>query len=90
MPMMPLAEEQIAELIGLLPPPPAAWVQAATELPTARAAMDRLVEQAAADDAARRTILSDLEGALLAAGVDPRPQLVRQLEARLGPASQWP
>ncbi len=87
--MMPLAEEQIAELIGLLPPPPAGWVDAATELPAARAAMDRLVEQAAADDAARRALLSDLEGALLAAGIDPRPPLVAQLQARLGSASQW-
>jgi DNA-binding transcriptional regulator YdaS (Cro superfamily) len=87
--MMPLTEEHIAELIALLPPPPAGWVQAATELPAARAAMDRLVEQAAAGDAARRAIISDLEGALLAAGVDPRPQLVRQLQARLGTSSQW-
>jgi len=87
--MMPLAEEQIAELIALAPPPPADWVQAAIELPAARAAMDRLVAQATADAAARRAILSDLEGALLAAGVDPRPQLVRQLQTRLGSASQW-
>ena len=87
--MMPLAEEQIAELLALLPPPPVGWVLAATELPTARAAIDGLVEQAAADAAARQAILRDLEGALLAAGVDPRPQLVRQLQARLGSASQW-
>jgi hypothetical protein len=87
--MMPLAEEQIAELIALLPPPPSGWVQAAIELPAARAAMDRLVEQAQADQATRQAILSDLEGALQAAGVDPRPHLVRQLQARLGSASQW-
>jgi hypothetical protein len=84
--MIPLAEEQIAELIALLPPPPPGWIEAASELPAARAAMDELVEQAAADVAARQAILSDLEGALLAAGVDPRPQLVRALQARLGPA----
>lgn len=87
--MMPLAEEQIAELIALLPPPPAGWTAAAAELPAARAAMDRLVEQAAGDNAARRAILSDLESALLAAGVEPHPQLVRQLQTRLGTASQW-
>jgi hypothetical protein len=61
-------------------------VQAAAELPTARATLDGLVEQAAADAAARQAILSDLEGALAAAGVDPRPQLVRLLRARLGSA----
>lgn len=84
--MIPLAEEQIAELIGLLAPPPPGWVQAAAELPAARATLDGLVEQAAADAAARQAILSDLEGALAAAGVDPRPQLVRLLRARLGSA----
>ncbi len=84
--MMPLAEEELAELIALLPPPPPGWVQAAAELPAAWAAVDRLVDEAVADAAARRAILADLEGALLAAGVDPRPHLVRQLQARLGSA----
>jgi hypothetical protein len=84
--MIPLAEEEIAELIALLPPPPPGWIEAAAELPAARAAMDRLVEQAAEDATARAAILADLENALLTAGVDPRPQLVRRLQARLGSA----
>jgi hypothetical protein len=83
-----MPEEQIAELIALLAPPPSSWVRSAVELPRARAALDRLVERAAADNAAREAILSDLEGALNAAGVDPRPQLVRELRARLSSSAQ--
>jgi hypothetical protein len=86
--MMPMAEEHIAELIALLAPAPQSWVQAAIELPRVRATMDQLVEQAIASSAAREAMLSDLEGALRAAGVDPRPKLVIQLRARLGSAAR--
>lgn len=82
--MTDFAEERIAELIALLSPAPTAWVQAAIELPQARETIDELVTRALSDDARRRAILEDLDGALRGAGVEPRPQLVAHLRARLG------
>ncbi len=86
--MTGLAEEQVAELIALLPPAPMPWVRAAVELPHARAAIDELVALAIADRARREAILADLEAALREAGVQPRPQLVAQLRARLGASTR--
>ena len=86
--MTQLAEEQIAELIAILPPAPSAWVQAAIELPLARAAIDELVAQAIASRGRREAMLADLEAALRAAGLEPRPRLVDDLRARLGAARQ--
>jgi len=81
--MTELSEERLAELLAALPPAPAAWVQAAVELPGARAAIDELTERALTDSRARERILADLESALRAAGVQPRPQLLEALRARL-------
>jgi hypothetical protein len=86
--MTGFADEQIAEFIALLPPVPSPWVQAAIELPQARAAIDELVARAISDQARRQAILADLEAALRGAGVEPRPHLVAQLRARLGAAVQ--
>ena len=82
--MTDLAEEQIAELIALLPPAPVPWVQAAVELPEARAAIDELVTRAMTDRDRREAILADLEAALRDAGVGPQRHLVAELRARLG------
>lgn len=81
--MTDFSEEQLAEVIALLPAPPTSWVQAATELPRARAAVDELVTCAIADQQLRRAILADLEEALHDAGVDPRPDIVESVRARL-------
>ena len=78
-----LAEEQIAELIALLRPPPAPWVEAAATLPRARAVIDGLVAQAVSDAARREAILADLEAALRGAGVQPERRLVEDLRLRL-------
>jgi len=61
--------EQLSRLIGLLPPAPEAWVQAAQELPAARRGLDQLVARAEADAAFRAEALADLEQALQAEGV---------------------
>jgi hypothetical protein len=76
-------EERLAELLALLPPAPRAWVQAAQELPLARQQVDGLVARAEADAAFRAQVLADLEAALDAAGVEPRPVLVESLRRRL-------
>ena len=76
-------EERLAELLALLPPAPRGWVEAAQELPLARVELDGLVARAEADAAFRAQVLADLEAALSAAGVEPRPVGVESLRRRL-------
>jgi hypothetical protein len=82
--MTAYSDETIAELLRLLPPAPAGWVAAAQELPSARAQLDALMERVEADAAFRRQVIADLEQALLAAGLEPRPAVVEHLRKRLG------
>jgi hypothetical protein len=67
----------------MLPPAPAGWVTAAQELPFARIQLDALVERAEADAAFRASVIDDLELALRAAGVEPKPAIVDHLRKRL-------
>ena len=76
-------EERIAELLRLLPPPPAGWVRAAEELPQARAELAAIVAHAEADAAFRARVVADLESALEAEGIDPTPSVVVALRVRL-------
>jgi hypothetical protein len=76
-------EERLAEILRRLPAPPEAWVQAAQELPTARAALDGLVARAEADAAERERIVADLEAALVAEGIEPSSPLLAELRERL-------
>jgi hypothetical protein len=76
-------EEQLARLIGLLPPAPEAWVRAAQELPAARRGFDELVARAEKDAAFRAMLLADLESALQAEGVEPEPRVVQELRRLL-------
>jgi len=80
-------EEQLASLIGALPPAPTAWVKAAQELPAARQVIDSLVERAHADAAERRAILANLQSSLRQAGVEPRRNLIDELRRRLSAES---
>ena len=75
--------ERLARLIGMLPPAPQGWVEAAQELPTARRGLDEIVARAEADAAFRATVLADLERALEAEGVEPEPQVVEALRRLL-------
>lgn len=75
--------EQLASLIGMLPPAPQAWVRAAQELPEARRGLDELVGRAEADAAFRAEVLADLERALEAEGVEPQPRVVEELRRLL-------
>jgi hypothetical protein len=82
--MNDLTEERLSELIARLPPAPAPWVEAATTLPAARATLDDLVERAIATETVRESVLADVDAALRQAGIEPRPELVASLRARLG------
>jgi hypothetical protein len=79
----PLPEERLAELLALLPPAPEAWVEAAKQLPAARAQIDGIVARAEQDAEYRARLISDLERALAADGIEPTPLLRRELERRL-------
>ena len=76
-------EERLGELLRLLPPAPAGWIEAAQELPRARVELDALVERAERDIAFRKALVDDLEDALRVAGVEPRPSVVEHLRRRL-------
>jgi hypothetical protein len=77
-------EERLGELLAALPPAPLGWVEAAQELPRMRRELDHLVGRAEADEAFRRALVADLESALRATGIEPRPAVVEDLRRRLG------
>ena len=81
--MSEYSEERIGELLRALPPAPVGYVTAAQELPRARAEIDGLVERAKEDVVFRAALLADLEAALVAEGVAPRPALVDLLRRRV-------
>jgi hypothetical protein len=76
-------EEKLAELLRALPPAPAAWVEAAQELPLARRTLDEIVSRAEADAAFRKALVADLESALAAEGYEPRRPLLDAIRERL-------
>jgi DNA-binding transcriptional regulator YdaS (Cro superfamily) len=76
-------EERLAALLALLPPAPEAWLEAARQLPAARAQIDGIVERAELDAAYRARVVSDLEQALAADGIEPSEALLRELARRL-------
>jgi regulator of protease activity HflC (stomatin/prohibitin superfamily) len=75
--------ERLARLIGMLPPAPEGWVQAAQELPAARGEIDQIVARAQADAEFRAALLADLETALQAEGFEPQPRVVNELRRLL-------
>jgi hypothetical protein len=74
---------QIARLLAALPPAPVGWVEAAQELPSARLALDRFLDRAAADAELRARVVADLESALAESGISPTPRLLATARARL-------
>ena len=76
-------EERIAAMLRLLPPAPSGWVQAAQELPHARAEIAALVARAEEDAAYRARVVADLQAALEAEGIEPTPSVVAALRTRL-------
>jgi hypothetical protein len=75
--------ERLARLIGMFPPAPEGWVQAAQELPAARGEIDQIVARAKADAEFRSALLADLETALQAEGFEPQPRVVNELRRLL-------
>jgi hypothetical protein len=77
------SEERLAGLLRVLPPAPAAWVEAAQELPLARRTLDEIVSRAEADAAFREALIADLESALAAEGFEPTRPLLDAIRERL-------
>lgn len=75
--------DEIARLLGALPPAPEGWVAAAQQLPQARAAFDSLLDRAQADAALRRRLVADLEAALAEAGIIATPSFIELARERL-------
>jgi hypothetical protein len=78
----PWNEERLAELLALLKPPPAGWIEAAAELPRLRGVLDDLVARAEADAEFRTALIADLEATLAREGVEPSPRVVEELRKR--------
>jgi hypothetical protein len=75
-------EEHLGELLSALPPAPAAWVEAAKQLPLARR-LDEIVERAQADEGYRRRVVADPESALEEADVVAHAENVEIIKRRL-------
>ena len=78
----PWNEERLAELLALLKPPPAGWIEAAAKLPRLRAVLDDIVARAEADAELRAALIADLEATLAREGVEPSPRVVDELRKR--------
>jgi regulator of protease activity HflC (stomatin/prohibitin superfamily) len=76
-------EQRLAELIGMLPPAPQGWVEAAQELPRARRELDEIVARAEADAEFRLRLIADLDAALAAEGYERDPIVLEELRRRL-------
>ena len=75
--------EELAQLIALLPPAPAGWVEAAQELPRAKAGLEALIARAEEDAELRARVLADLETAFEEADIHPTPSLLDEARRRL-------
>ena len=62
--------ENLARLIGALPPPPEGWVAAAQELPRARAGLDELIVRAEGDARLRSRLVLLGPSLLLHSGLE--------------------
>jgi hypothetical protein len=81
-------EESLGWLLRLLPPAPSAWVAAAQRLPEVKEALANIQGSLERDAAAPAGNLASLEDALLAAGYEPEPALLRALQRRLRAACE--
>ena len=76
-------EEQLGELLSVLPPAPEAWVQAAKELPVARQRLEEILERASVDESYRRRVVADPETVLEEADVVAHTQNIEIIRRRL-------
>jgi hypothetical protein len=75
--------ERLGTLLAALPPVPAGLVAAAKELPSARRSLDELLTRAEADAELRAKLVSDLESALAAEGIEPAGWALDEAKERM-------
>lgn len=76
-------EQDLAGLIGALPPAPAAWVETAQELPRTRRELSELLPRIEQDAEFRAEATRELEKAIERAGFEARPELLGRLRKHL-------
>ena len=82
-------EEQLGELLGLLPPVPDGWTAAAAAIPSTQRALKDIQARVLADAEARDVVTADLERALREAGLEePTARDVAALRERLDEISR--
>ena len=79
----PPDEIELGELIGMMPPAPEAWVEAAKQRPRIERGVAQILALAEADAEFRAALIEDLEAAVRRAGVDPRPDVVEAIRERI-------
>jgi len=82
---MRIDDDEIARLLRLLRPAPAAWVEAAQELPFLLPSLDPLLQRARTDVAFRDALAADPQQVLREAGYDLAPDVVAHVLRRLQP-----
>ncbi len=78
------SETELGELLAMLKPAPAAWIEAAKELPRIERGLEQILALAESDVEFRQALTEDLAGAIEQAGFTAEPELVRGVRQRLG------
>jgi hypothetical protein len=82
--MSPYSEQELADLLRMLPPAPEAWVAEAQDRPRLLRQLDKVLSRAEQDRAFSQALIDDLERALIKTGYDPTPALLDALRERMG------
>ena len=77
------SERRLAELLEALPPAPAAWVEAAKELPRMRSEIDGIVDRAVRDAGYHKSVTMAMEKALAAAPKGADREILETLREKL-------
>jgi len=86
--MPPYDEQELADLLRALKPPPEDWAEAARQVPRIQRQLDQVLPTLEAESAARSTETEALERAISEAGIEPAPQLVAALKRHLEHAGE--
>jgi hypothetical protein len=82
--MTPYSEQELADLLRMLPPAPDAWVTEAQDRPRLLRQLKEVLSRAEQDRAFSQALIDDLERALVETGYDPTPALLEALRDRMG------
>jgi hypothetical protein len=78
-------DHELGRMVRMLPPAPAAWVEAAQALPFLKDELDSILARAQDDPRFRKALRDDPNGALHDEGYDLSPTVVAHLMRKLPP-----